>query len=393
MAVTRLHQWRKLLPQVPLALLLLIEALLLGYPLVTELPRTLPGNFWHAESAILAEFNWFMLPRLLLVSGLVLMAIGLLLRARAAWFFALMLVLLVTPLLWRSGLVQHGALALSWALVLLLLLFRDSFQGSSVVAGALVTLLIVSALLCYAMVGSLSLGADFIPPILNPMTALYFSLVTMTTVGYGDIVPHTDAARLFTLSIIILGITVFAAALSTLVGPMLNSSMQRIIKGKGRKMKRSGHFLIVGASPLAHNLYESLSQRGLKVTVLLSPESAQQHSLPDDADIVIGETSDTGVLKEAGAELARSVLALGGDDADNAFVVLAMKDLASDVRTVVLLNDNRHLEKIKRCQPDVLIAPQLLGSEILARLLNGETMDKDTITDLLLQGNPAKLSA
>ena len=386
----RLQQWHRFVPQWPLAFLMLVEASWLGYPLATEVPRVLPHNFWHAEAVILAEFSWVMLPRLLLVAGLVLMAAGLLLRARAAWFFAVLLLVLVTPLLWHTGLAQRAPLALSWALVILLVVFRNSFQRSSVAAGALVTLLVVSALLCYAMFGSLSLGGDFAPPILNPMTALYFSLVTMTTVGYGDIVPKSDGARLFTLSIIILGITVFAAALSTLAGPMINSSMQRIIKGKGRRMKRSGHFLIAGFSPLAQNLYADLSARGLKVTVLLPPERAQ-HSLPDDADVVVGETSDTTVLKGVGADMAHSVLALGDDDAENAFVILAMKDLAADVRTVALLNDSRHLEKVRRCQPDVLLAPQLLGSQLLARLLNGESMDKDTITTLLLQGDPGKL--
>ncbi|MGL6072199.1 voltage-gated potassium channel protein [Craterilacuibacter sp.] len=385
---SRLQKW---LPHLPLALLVGLQALLLGYPLLSDLPRTLPGNFWYAQAAILAEFSWVMLPRLLLSSGLVLMAIGLLLKARIAWFFSVLLLLLVTPLLWRAGLTQRDALAFSWLLILLLLFFRKAFDRSSVVAGTLLTILIVSTMLSYAMLGSLSLGNEFVPPILNPMTALYFSMVTMTTVGYGDIVPHSDAARLFTLSIIVLGITVFATALSTLFGPLLSASLQRIVKGRKRKMNRSGHYLIVGASPLAHNLYAGLSKRGLKVSVLVPAEAS--HCYPDDADVIVGETSDSAVLLGADADKANAVLALRGDDAENAFIILAMKEVAPEVRTVVLVNDSRHLEKIKRCQPDVLIAPQLLGSEILARLLNGETVDKDTITDLLLQGDPGKLSS
>ncbi|MCR2479416.1 ion channel, partial [Salmonella enterica] len=84
----------------------------------------------------------------------------------------------------------------------------------SVTAGSLFALVSIVSLLIYAVFGTLYLGDEFNPPIKDAATALYFSIVSMSTVGYGDITPHSNAARLFTASIIILGITVFATSIS-----------------------------------------------------------------------------------------------------------------------------------------------------------------------------------
>jgi voltage-gated potassium channel len=81
---------------------------------------------------------------------------------------------------------------------------------------------------------------------------------------------------------------------------------------------------------------------------------------------------------------ARYVLALRDDDAENAFIVLAAKEATGDTgaKTVALVNTSKHLEKIRRVQPDLVFSVQLLGAELLARAISGEPMDSQTITDL-----------
>ncbi|MCY1546739.1 Voltage-gated potassium channel Kch [compost metagenome] len=78
------------------------------------------------------------------------------------------------------------------------------------------------------------------------------------------------------------------------------------------------------------------------------------------------------------------MLALRDDDAENAFIVLAAKEATGDAgaKTVALVNTSKHLEKIRRVQPDLVFSVQLLGAELLARTISGEPMDSQTITDL-----------
>ena len=69
------------------------------------------------------------------------------------------------------------------------------------------------------------------------------------------------------------------------------------------------------------------------------------------------------------------------DDSDNAFIVLAVKELKGRAKTVVAINDSKHMERIKLVQADVVIAPEVLGGELLAMALTGETITGEFVLD------------
>ena len=77
------------------------------------------------------------------------------------------------------------------------------------------------------------------------------------------------------------------------------------------------------------------------------------------------------------------------DDSDNAFIVLAVKELHGRAKTVVAINDSKHMERIKLVQPDVVIAPEVLGGELLAMVLTGETITSDFVVDRFFRAGRA----
>jgi voltage-gated potassium channel len=323
-----------------------------------------------------------LMSRLMLGVGVQVMAVGLLYRARIAWAMSLVLLAVVGSYsLWR-GQGYIGLLVYTVVLVVVLGVYWRHFDRTSLAAGGLFAVLSVVSLLVYAVFGVLYLGDQFAPPIHDPITALYFSIVSMSTVGYGDISPHTDAARLFTVSIIIFGITVFATSISAVVGPMIGGNIRRLMHGRITHAMRKNHIILAGVSPLAQSLYTALLQRGHEVTVIVP--SSEGHPYPEGADILEGDASETSVLQQAGAAQARYILALRQDDSENAFIVLAGREAGgSDTRLVALVNSPMHLSKIQRVNPDMLISLQALGSEILARTLSGEPIDETLVTRLL----------
>ncbi len=109
-----------------------------------------------------------------------------------------------------------------------------------------------------------------------------------------------------------------------------------------------------------------------------------EQRLGDNADVIPGDSNDSSVLKKAGIDRCRAILALSDNDADNAFVVLSAKDMSSDVKTVLAVSDSKNLNKIKMVHPDIILSPQLFGSEILARVLNGEEINNDMLVSMLL---------
>jgi voltage-gated potassium channel len=325
-----------------------------------------------------------LLPPLLIGGGMMTMALGLLWRSRLAWLMALLLALTATvdTLLGKQ---THGPLLLAYFVVLLiaLLLAWRRFDRSSVAASTLFALTSVVMLLLYATFGAYYLGADFKPRIADLVTALYYAMVTMSTVGYGDITPQTAEARLFTVSIIVLGVAVFATSLTAVIAPLISQSLQRIVNRKSVTMKRENHFVVIGNTSLAVNTWRELSKRGLPVTRILreAPDAGEIK----DIDYMVGDPSGTELLREAGAERAQAVLAMLADDSENAFVVLAVKELAPKVRTVAAVNDAHHLSRVKLVQPDVVIAPQVLGGELTAMLLAGEQVTPEFVMERVFQ--------
>lgn len=323
---------------------------------------------------------------LMLGAGLVINAIGLALRARTAWFMSLFLLLcnLLYDVIYGQSFISLASVnSYLLFLMILLVLYGRRFNQASVVSGSLFAVLGVSLLLMYSTFGTLYMGLEYSPPITDISSAFYFSIVAMSTVGFGDIVPSTADSRLFTTSIIILGITVFATSVSAVIGPILQGRIKHLVNGKDKKRMKKNHIIIAGATPLAQSVYSVLRKADHDVVVIVPPEVA--HDYPADTDIIVGDATDSAVLAQANAAFSTYILALRADDSENAFIVLAAHEEGGEqTRTVALANSSIHLNKIKQVNPDVILSLQSLGAEILGRLVTGEPITDELISQLLL---------
>lgn len=388
--IARLRAWtqhlnhrfggRHWFPHMPLALLLGLGGLLIL--------NARFGGVWSQYAHALMEgdfhLNLRLLPSLLIGGGMVTTAFGLLWRSRLAWMMAILLAATGSVNTLLTGHSHVHGLLVYFAFLLAALLFAwRHFNRSSVAASTLFGLTAVMMLLLYATFGSYYLGAEFKPPITDLVTALYYAMVTMSTVGYGDIIPAAPESRLFTISVIVLGVAVFATSLTAVIAPLVSQSLKGIIDRKGTGMRRENHFVVIGNTPLAVNTWRELAKRGRPVTRILY--EAPVESQTKDVDVVVGDPSMTEVLREAGADRAEAVLAMTADDSENAFLVLAVKELAGNARTVAAVNDAHHLSRIKLVQPDVVIAPQVMGGELTAMLLSGEQITPEFVMQQVFQ--------
>jgi voltage-gated potassium channel len=354
------------------------------------------GGTWryYFDQLMQGQFNMnpHLLPSLLIGGGMATMGIALLWRSRLAWTMATLLAALglVNTLLTGHVQVQLMLAYFAFTLIALLLTWR-SFDRSSVAASTLFAITSVVMLLLYSTFGAYYLGTQFRPRIPDLPTALYYAMVTMSTVGYGDIVPRTMDARMFTVSIIVLGVAVFATSLTAVIAPLVGQSLQQILNRKGPRMKRENHFVVIGNTPLAINTWRELARRGRPVTRIM--REAPEESQKPDVDMVVGDPSMVDVLREAGAHKAEAVLAMMVDDSENAFTILAVKELNGTARTVAAVNDARHLSRVKLVQPDVVIAPQVLGAELTAMLLSGEQVTPDFVMQRVFQQANSNTSA
>ncbi len=321
-------------------------------------------------------------PPLVIGGGMILMSFGLLLHSRVAWSMSLFLAsLALISIIWSDR--SMWQLIYFVFLIASLSLFRQSFYKSSVAANSIFALTSMVMLLLYSVIGSFYLGKEFDPHIDDWVTAFYYSIVTMTTVGYGDINPISVEAKLFTISVIILGVAVFATSLTAVIAPMVRTSLAKMMVHKGNSMKRDSHYIVIGNSSLAINTCKELKDRGNHVTRIVQPH-IDKDSVSGD-DVVFGEPSEIDILEECGLKSAKGVISLLDDDSENAFVILAVKEVTHDVKTVTAVNDTHNLKRVKLVQPDIIIAPQILGGELVAMHLEGEEVSSDFLMERLFQ--------
>lgn len=367
-------------PHVPLALALAWAGVLPLRHVFTSYRHILLTDFPRQ----ILDFPPKMMPDVLIGVAMLVMSVGLLFRSRFAWIVALVLTF---SLVLSAAIGHHGGVAglISYNGILFgaLLLSYFWFDRSSLAAGTLFAVTSALMLLIYAVFGGLYLGNQFSPPIKDLVTALYYAVVTMSTVGYGDITPKTVDARLFSVSVILLGLAVFATSVTAIATPMI----ARLSAPKEKRMKRTNHFIVIGATPLAYNSYREFKKRNQPVTLVM-PQAPTSGEI-DQEDLIVGDANSLETLRRAGADQAQAVLAMRADDSDNAFIVLAVKELKGRAKTVVAINDSKHMERIKLVQADVVIAPEVLGGELLAMVLTGENITSDFVLDRFFRGGHA----
>lgn len=387
--VYRLLRMRVWFPHVPLALVVV------SIGLAELLPSS--GSLEHliAQSAqshriVSNVTSTFTLPNIRGVPQeaigalLLLVGIGLLWRLRLAWVLTFLLALATTTLALSPLATGSKSFTLfSIVLLLLLLAFRTSFNRATLATSTLFALTSILFAVGYGILGSYVLGSGFDPPIRNAIDAIYFAVVTMSTVGFGDVTPRTPEARLFTLSLIVLGLVVFATSLTAVIGPLIDSRMARLLQPKRKRMRRSSHIIVAGSGSLARTAIKALATRGLQVTAIWPAQRADDTEQPED--LVLGDASDTEALHNATIEQARALLALSEDDSYNAFVILAAKELNPNVRTAIAVNDVRNIRRAARVHADVVLALPLIGGELLAMALSGEEVKADELVSQLLK--------
>jgi voltage-gated potassium channel len=239
-----------------------------------------------------------------------------------------------------------------------------------------------------ATVLTLRKGSHFEPEIHDSVTALYFVVMTISTVGFGDITPVDSETRGFVLSMIVIGVLVIGSSISMFFLPLISNRLSFILGNREDIVNRTRHFIVIGTSSLARNTVQELEKRGQTVAIVLG--AANEDPFYQKRDVVIGDATDLEVLKNAGTEKARGVLALSQDDATNGFIVLGVNELDPTIPTVAALNDPKNQSRLERTQPSILLSLQVLGGQLLAMALTGERVNENFLDSVLeIQSAPA----
>jgi len=309
---------------------------------------------------------------------MLLSATGMRRRLRAAWFSTVVLL----PVTALQGLAQSSRFSVPLIALSLLSLppvlanygrFDRTADFSTTQLAALAAL---SGTLVYGTVGSYQLRDEFGG--LSTLTdAVYFTIVTASTVGYGDVAPLSAQARLFGMSVVFLGVASFTVALGSLLGPAIEARLSQALGTMNDSDLEllDDHVVVLGYGDLTEPLLEELSD--VVQFVVITPDSETVTTLRSrEFRVVVGDPSDEEPQKQAGIEHARAVIAATNDDAQDALAILTARQFHPKARIVAAATDRENTEKLRRAGADAVISPAVIGGHLLVEsALGGADME------------------
>ena len=223
----------------------------------------------------------------------------------------------------------------------------------------------------YGTVGTYALREQF-NGVETIVDAFYFTVVTASTVGYGDVIPaagpESDIAQLFVLSSLVMNVAAFAVALGVLLTPAIEAQLSKAL---GKMTDRQidlldDHVLVLGYGDLTEPILEELAARdGVGYAVVTPNETAAKRLADRDIPVYTADPSDVAPLERVNLAGARAVVAATEDDARDALAILTARQLNPDVRIVAAATQRENVDKLRRAGADQVISPSTLGGHIL----------------------------
>lgn len=198
------------------------------------------------------------------------------------------------------------------------------------------------------------------------LDALYQAVTTVTTVGFAEIQPLGPGGRIFTIVLILTGAGTVLYALGAVFEAVLEGHlrdqygrrrMDRVIAGM------SGHIIVCGWGRVGRALAHQVEHDGHPI-VIVDNDAERLAGL--DLPHVVGDATEDEVLRTAGIERARAVVAALDTDAGNLFVTVSARALRPDLFVVARARLDSSEEKLRRAGADRVVNPQRIGGARMA---------------------------
>ena len=196
------------------------------------------------------------------------------------------------------------------------------------------------------------------------LDAFYMTIITLTTVGFGETQPLSPAGRLFTIVLIAGGAGVVAYASSTLVQLLISGDLQKQLKlNRRQKMlqKLQNHYIICGLGRMGRHVALDLQNQGSPFVMIDIDEKVIDRCTELGYICLLGNAANHTTLEKAGIERAKCLIATAPSDAENVFIVLTAREMCPDLIIVSRMNFDDSESKLLRAGANEVVSPYAIG--------------------------------
>lgn len=208
---------------------------------------------------------------------------------------------------------------------------------------------------------------------------LYMTLITMTTVGYGETHPLSPAGKVFNTFLIVAAVMSGGFLVASFTHAMLEFEFSQFF-GR-RRMEREiaklrDHYIICGAGRVGRTVVRELRARGMPCLVIEVDSARAQWALDDEIPVLIGSGHTEDVLRRARIAAAKGLVAAVTSDAENLYIVLTARGLNPDLKIIARASEEEAKPKLLQAGANEVVSPyHFVGRRIAHILLRPHVID------------------
>lgn len=202
--------------------------------------------------------------------------------------------------------------------------------------------------------------------------AFFMTVITVGTVGYGEVRPLDQTGEIFTSLVILAGVVAGGFALSTIFSVLVEGQIKGVWEGR-RMSKRidsmSGHTIVAGVGRVGNVVARSLEADGCDFVVIDTAESSIDTAREKGWAFIQGDATEEEVLERAGIARAGSIVTTLNADADNMFVSVTARSLSPTVMIIARSSHESSESKLLKGGADRVVTPNVIGGRRMAMMI------------------------
>ncbi len=205
----------------------------------------------------------------------------------------------------------------------------------------------------------------------NFLDAVYMTVTTITTVGYREVHALSDAGRIFSIFLMVGGVGGALYALSGIVGYIVEGNIgnvweRRRMHNKIKNLK--GHYILCGYGRVGEEIARTFKEEDVAFIVIENRPECVALLQKTNYIYIDGDATRDDVLKTAGIERARGLIAAVGTDTDNTYIALSARGLCPSIYIEARASNPEAVTKLERAGANRVILPHAIGGNRMAML-------------------------
>lgn len=199
----------------------------------------------------------------------------------------------------------------------------------------------------------------------SPLDAVWMVVITLTTVGFGEVHPLSPLGRVFTIGLILAGIGIGTYTMGQLTSMVVEGGLRDVLRARRRNRqmdKLTGHTIVVGYGRLGKTIVHELRAAGMPVAVIeQDPALVREIEASQVCPVVVGDGADDDVLRAAGVKRAKGLAVAVSNAAQAVFVTLSAREMNRELNIVTRVADAEHAIKARRAGATSVVSPHTMG--------------------------------